>query len=69
MRFHLERQTGGMSRDIERGTKGISFLLNFMLFNIIPTIVEIALVAVILLSKYDVWLRTAAFSQLSRFSS
>ena len=55
LRFHLERQTGGMSRDIERGTKGISFLLNFMLFNIIPTIVEIALVAVILLSKYDVW--------------
>ena len=55
LRFHLERQTGGMSRDIERGTKGISFLLNFMLFNIIPTIVEIGLVAVILLSKYDAW--------------
>ncbi|MBY0577735.1 MAG: ABC transporter ATP-binding protein/permease [Burkholderiales bacterium] len=55
LRFHLDRQTGGMSRDIERGTKGISFLLNFMLFNIIPTIVEILLVAVILLSKYDVW--------------
>ncbi len=55
LRFHLERQTGGMSRDIERGTKGISFLLNFMLFNIIPTIVEIALVAVILLSRYDAW--------------
>lgn len=55
LRFHLERQTGGMSRDIERGTKGISFLLNFMLFNIIPTLVEIVLVAVILLSKYDAW--------------
>ena len=55
LRFHLERQTGGMSRDIERGTKGISFLLNFMLFNIIPTIVEIALVALILLSKYNAW--------------
>ncbi len=55
LRFHLDRQTGGMSRDIERGTKGISFLLNFMLFNIIPTIVEILLVAVILLSKYDIW--------------
>ncbi|HQT25337.1 MAG TPA: ABC transporter transmembrane domain-containing protein, partial [Burkholderiales bacterium] len=41
--------------DIDRGTKGISFLLNFMLFNIIPTIVEIGLVAVILLSKYDAW--------------
>lgn len=55
LRFHLERQTGGMSRDIERGTKGISFLLNFMLFNIIPTLVEIGLVAAILLSKYDAW--------------
>ena len=36
LRFHLERQTGGMSRDIERGTKGIGFLLNFTLFNICP---------------------------------
>lgn len=55
LRFHLERQTGGMSRDIERGTAGIRFLLNFMLFNILPTIVEIALVATILLVKYDPW--------------
>ena len=38
LRFHLQRQTGGMSRDIERGTRGISFLLNFMLFNILPPI-------------------------------
>ncbi|MGL4995330.1 MAG: ABCB family ABC transporter ATP-binding protein/permease, partial [Deefgea sp.] len=52
LRFHLERQTGGMSRDIDRGTKGISFLLNFMLFNILPTLVEISLVAIILLKKY-----------------
>jgi ATP-binding cassette, subfamily B, heavy metal transporter len=52
LRFHLERQTGGVSRDIERGTRGIAFLLNFMLFNILPTLVEIALVAGILLSKY-----------------
>lgn len=57
LRFHLERQTGGVSRDIERGTRGISFLLNFMLFNILPTLVEIGLVAGILLSKY-----AAAFS-------
>ena len=55
LRFHLERQTGGMSRDIERGTAGIRFLLNFMLFNILPTIVEIGLVATILLVKYDPW--------------
>ncbi|MCG9077386.1 ABCB family ABC transporter ATP-binding protein/permease [Laribacter hongkongensis] len=53
LRFHLERQTGGMSRDIERGTKGIGFLLNFTLFNILPTLLEIALVAAILLWRYD----------------
>ncbi|MGH8400115.1 MAG: ABC transporter transmembrane domain-containing protein, partial [Gammaproteobacteria bacterium] len=39
--FHLERQTGGLSRDIERGTRGISFVLSFMLFNILPTLLEI----------------------------
>jgi len=55
LRFHLERQTGGMSRDIERGTAGIRFLLNFMLFNILPTILEIGFVAIILLVKYDPW--------------
>ena len=53
LRFHLQRQTGGISRDIERGTRGISFLLNFMIFNIVPTLVEIALVTVILLTQYD----------------
>jgi ATP-binding cassette subfamily B protein len=55
LRFHLERQTGGVSRDIERGTRGISFLLNFMLFNILPTLLEISLVLAILISKYDIW--------------
>jgi ATP-binding cassette subfamily B protein len=53
LRFHLERQTGGVSRDIERGTRGIGFLLNFTLFNILPTLLEIGLVAIILLSKYE----------------
>lgn len=53
LRFHLQRQTGGISRDIERGTRGISFLLNFMIFNIVPTLVEISLVTVILLTQYD----------------
>jgi len=52
LRFHLDRQTGGVSRDIERGTRGIGFLLNFTLFNILPTLLEIALVAAILFSKY-----------------
>jgi ABC-type transport system involved in Fe-S cluster assembly fused permease/ATPase subunit len=53
LRFHLERQTGGVSRDIERGTAGIRFLLNFMLFNILPTFFEMGLVTAILLVKYD----------------
>jgi len=51
--FHLERQTGGLNRAIERGAKGIEFLLSFLLFNVIPTLVEIALVAVILWTLYD----------------
>ncbi|MFL6654050.1 MAG: ABC transporter transmembrane domain-containing protein, partial [Sulfurifustis sp.] len=55
LRFHLERQTGGVSRDIERGAAGIRFLLNFMLFNILPTILEIAFVTGILLVKYSPW--------------
>ena len=52
LRFHLERQTGGMSRDIERGTKGIGFLLNFMVFNILPTLLEIGMVSFILFHRY-----------------
>lgn len=50
--FHLSRRTGGLSRDIERGISGISFLLRFMLFNILPTLLEIALVAGILFVSY-----------------
>jgi ABC-type transport system involved in Fe-S cluster assembly fused permease/ATPase subunit len=50
--FHLSRRTGGLSRDIERGVAGISFLLRFSLFNIIPTVLELALVAAILLVEY-----------------
>lgn len=53
LKFHLERQTGGVSRDIERGTRGISFLLQFMVFNILPTLVEIGLVAAYLFWNYD----------------
>ena len=64
LRFHLERQTGGMSRDIERGTRGISFLLTFLLFNILPTLLEIGLVAAILLVKYSVWFAVITFATL-----
>ncbi|WP_024303114.1 ABC transporter ATP-binding protein/permease [Pseudogulbenkiania sp. MAI-1] len=55
LRFHLDRQTGGMSRDIERGTRGIGFLLNFTVFNILPTLLEILMVAGILLHRYNGW--------------
>jgi len=53
LRFHLERQTGGVSRDIERGTSGISTLLSYMLFSIVPVILEFSLVAAVLLTKFD----------------
>ncbi|MEL3889533.1 ABC transporter ATP-binding protein/permease [Ferrovibrio sp. MS7] len=58
LRFHLERQTGGLSRVIERGTKGIQFVLQFMTFNIVPTIFEIFLVGGILWVLYG-WEFTA----------
>jgi len=58
LRFHLDRQTGGMTRDIERGTRGIGTLLSFMLFSIIPVILEFSLVAAVLLTKFD-WRFTA----------
>src|SRR6195256_6524732 len=53
LRFHLDRQTGGMTRDIERGTRGISTLLSYLLFSIIPVILEFGLVAAVLLAKFD----------------
>ncbi len=64
LRFHLERQTGGLSRDIERGTRGINFLLTFMLFNIVPTLLEIGMVAAILLAKYSAWYAIVTFAIL-----
>ena len=53
LRFHLDRQTGGLTRAVERGTKGIEFLLSFMLFNILPTFLEIGLVTAVLSHLYD----------------
>jgi ATP-binding cassette subfamily B protein len=52
LRFHLERRTGGIARDLERGTRSLSSILNYLVFNILPTITEFALVAGILFSKY-----------------
>ena len=53
--FHLSRQTGGISRDIDRGTNGINFMMRFMVFNILPTILELIGVMLILLLAFDVW--------------
>ncbi len=55
LRYHLERQTGGLSHAIERGTKAIDFLLRFMLFNILPTLLEIAMVCGVLWGLFSVW--------------
>lgn len=61
MRFHMARQTGGLSRVIERGIKGIEFVLSFMLFNIIPTLVEIFLVCGVLWYMFDIWFALVTF--------
>jgi len=53
--FHLSRQTGGISRDIDRGTNGINFMMRFMVFNILPTLVQLAIIMVILLVAFNVW--------------
>ncbi len=63
LRFHLERQTGALSRAMDRGTKGIEFLLSFVLFNVLPTIVEILLVCGILWVLFD-W-RFAAITMVT----
>ncbi|HEX4325916.1 MAG TPA: ABC transporter ATP-binding protein/permease [Burkholderiales bacterium] len=55
LRFHLDRATGGMTRDIERGTRGVSSLVSYTLYSILPTLVEITLVLTILGIKYDIW--------------
>ena len=55
LRFHLERQTGGMTRDIERGTRAVRSLISFTLFSIVPTLIEMALVLSLLAVKFDLW--------------
>jgi ATP-binding cassette subfamily B protein len=64
LRFHLERQTGGVSRDIERGSRSIQSLLNFTIYNILPTLVEIVLVIVLLSAKFDGWFAAITFGAL-----
>ena len=64
LRFHLARQTGGLTRDIERGTRGITSLISFTLFSILPTLIEIALVTGVLLAKYEVTFVLITFGTL-----
>ena len=67
MRFHLDRKTGGITRAVERGTKGIEFLLNFMLFNVLPTLLEIVLVCVILWQMFGVWYAVVTFVNVTGY--
>jgi len=62
LRYHLERKTGGLSRDIDRGTRSVSSLMNYMVFSILPTLVEILMIAGILLSRYDAWFAVVTFA-------
>ena len=64
LRFHLERQTGGVSRDIERGSRSIQSLLNNTIYNILPTLVEITMVIALLSAKFDGWFAAITFGAL-----
>ena len=64
LRFHLNRQTGGVTRDIERGTRGISTLISYTLFSILPTLVEISLVLGYLSLQYDIWFSVITITAL-----
>ena len=64
LRFHLARQTGGMTRDIERGVRGIESLISYSLYSVIPTLLEVALVLTILAVKFDAWFASITFAAL-----
>ncbi len=55
LRFHLERQTGGMTRDIERGTRAVHSLISYSLYSVFPTLIEVAMVLTLLAVKFDIW--------------
>ena len=69
LRYHLQRQTGGMSRDIERGTRSISSLVSYTLYSILPTLVEMGLVIGILVVRYDWWFAAVALGALVLYIS
>lgn len=67
LRFHLERQTGGMTRDIERGVRGIESLISYSLYSIVPTLIEVALVLTILAVKFDAWFAWITIAALALY--
>ena len=67
LRFHLARQTGGMTRDIERGVRGIESLISYSLYSIVPTLIEVALVLTILAVRFDAWYAWITLSALTLY--
>jgi len=61
LRFHLDRKTGAITRDIDRGTRAVSSLLNYLVFSILPTLIEISMIIGILLWQYDIWFTVITF--------
>ncbi|HEY8879070.1 MAG TPA: ABC transporter transmembrane domain-containing protein, partial [Roseateles sp.] len=69
LRFHLERQTGGMTRDIERGTRAVHSLISYSLYSIVPTLIEVVLVLTLLGVKFDVWFAGITIAALGFYIS
>ncbi len=67
LRFHLERRTGGLNRAIDRGTKGIDFLLRFTLFNVLPTLLQILIFCAILVVRYEIWFAAVTLVTIAGF--
>ena len=59
--YHIQRRTGGVMRGIDRGTRAINFLTSFLIFNILPTIAELVLICIILMSSYVAWISVVIF--------
>ena len=65
LRFHLERKTGAITRDMDRGTRSVSSMLNYMVFSLLPILVEVALITAILLGKYSIWFTVITFTTVA----
>ncbi len=67
LRFHLERQTGGMTRDVERGTRAVHSLVSYSLYSVFPTLIEVAMVLILLAVKFDVWFAAITLAALALY--